>query len=321
MDDQITPARYRKQREEEAAQRLLKLEAEWATQDLQADSRPPDADVHPSPSRAALLFLPNALAGAIFPQRGRHLVLVRRFGAFSSIAASGYDLSGKALGLPSSLISRRLLFFLSSEARRLDSPVVEVPSYRVLLESCGLAGSGSNILKAKKTLHQLQAMTLDIVYPVGPEKLSRVSGRIFTEVILATCDRQTVMRWAVSKVEFSEPFFKVIQSGRPYRLDLIHAARSAHDHDVLVWLHHRLSRPDAQDDYEIPWPSLYAQFASEGQPIRKFKEWFRASLRRANKILGSKALAQRSGVNIGRQESRIPNRFKAPPKPRRKYSI
>jgi len=231
----------------------------------------------------AVGFMARALTQATMPHRkSERNEFTRRNGTFELTI-----LSPSSVGLPYGSIPRLLLAWLTTEAVRTKSPVLELgPTLSAFMEALGLANHGGergDITRFRNQTMRLFCSTVSCRY----EDKTFDTGanlNIVEEYSLwwnpKTPDQMPLWK---STVTLGNRFFNEIVD-RPVPVDmraLKTLKRSPLALDIYCWLAYRLSY--LRKPTEIPWAALQMQFgadyATQGQGPRDFKKKFLHHLR------------------------------------------
>jgi len=222
----------------------------------------------------AVGFMARALTQATMPHR-KNLspVFSRKNGAFSLAMLAHPD-----VGLPYGSIPRLLLAWLTTEAVRTKSPVLELgPTLSAFMEGLGLANRGGirgDITRFRNQTMRLFCSTVSCRY----EDKTLDTGanlNIVEEYSLwwnpKTPDQMPLWK---STVTLGNRFFNEIVD-RPVPVDmraLKALKRSPLALDIYCWLTYRLSY--LRKPTEVPWPALQMQFGADYTHTRQFKAAF-----------------------------------------------
>jgi len=268
----------------------------------------------PAPVRKELVYLPVALQSAWLPRQGSPDHHVRKFKNSTVVAQQGMTPSGLGVGLPSGLMSRRVLLSLVSQAVMQNSRRIEIPSIKELLEWSGLGLAGQSHRSCQKNLFQMALMNVNLWYQPTPNRATVYKGNIFDELsVEIERDNQEVFSFIPSHVEFSQDFFDGVINGHsvPYLKNVIHSCKTAYQTDLMLWLHHRQSYEYLDKPYFLNYFLMREQFGSNpNQCIRKFKHRFKKELRVLIKEHGHKIDIQRDGIVLHPMKPKVPLKTK-----------
>lgn len=259
----------------------------------------------------ALRFMARALVIATMPYKDpKKDAFVRSNGNFRLRIVSGFE-----GGIPYGIYPRLLLSWVTTEAVRTGSPVIELgDSLRVFLRdvldlraSGGPRGTSTRVAEQMKRLfgslitaqytagQDKRGFTLknvliaeELEYEEGSLELSeKPAGGNNDEAALWTPQaKQEAGQWR-SRVRLSNAFFnECVTSPVPIDLRAYKALRgNPLAMDVYVWLTYRISYIERRS-HPIPWESLMMQFGSGyntagdfGQAVRDFKKAFLRALK------------------------------------------
>ena len=227
-------------------------------------------------------FMARALAQATMPHRkavGNEFV--RNNGTFELTI-----LSPSSVGLPYGSIPRLLLSWMTTEAVRTKSPVLELgPTLSAFMAELGLTcrgGERGDITRLRNQTLRLFCSTVSCRYA---DKTHDAGGNlnIVDKYSLwwnpKTPDQMPLWK---STVTLGNNFFNEIID-RPVPVDmraLKALKRSPLALDIYCWLTYRLSY--LRKPTEIPWPALQMQFGADYAHTRQFKAAFLEHLRAVN---------------------------------------
>lgn len=233
-------------------------------------------------------YMARVLTQATLPHKATpDSTFTRRNGLFSLAIMAHPD-----IGLPYGSIPRLLLSWLTTEAVRTRSPLLELgPSLSAFLAELGLSpigGPRGDITRLRNQITRLFASSISCVY----------QGEEATGVGNLSIVKKADLWWSVkapaqgalwkSTVTLGTDFFEeVINHPVPVDLRALQALkRSPLALDIYCWLTHRLSYLGQQT--EISWSKLQWQFgadyANDAQGLRDFKKKFLKHLRAVHVI-------------------------------------
>lgn len=241
-------------------------------------------------------FVVRVLAQVTLPHKATpNNTFTRRNGFFSLAVMAHPD-----VGLPYGSIPRLLLSWLTTEAVRIRSPVLELgPTLAAFMADLGLArrgGERGDITRFRNQTVRLFSSAVSLRY--SDKTLDAGLGfNIADEYHLwwhpKTPDQ--LLLWK-STVTLGSKFFQEILN-RPVPVDLraLKALkRSPMALDIYCWLTHRMSY--LQKDTVIPWPLLQLQFgadyADDAQGLRDFKKKFLKRLKAVHVIYDKAKVAE-----------------------------
>ena len=234
----------------------------------------------------AVGFMARALTQATMPHKATPgCEFKRRNGSFSLTMLSRSD-----IGLPYGSIPRLLLSWMTTEAVRTKSPILELgPSLSAFMAELDLMPTGGRwgtITRLREQMKRLFSCTVSCDY--ADQTMDAGEGYRITKSYKLWWDTKSpsqVPLWK-STVTLSTDFFQEIIE-RPVPIDmraLKALKRSPLALDIYCWLTYRLSY--LRKPAEIPWPALQMQFgadyASDEQGLRNFKKKFLNHLRAVN---------------------------------------
>jgi len=227
----------------------------------------------------AIGFMARALTQATMPHRkSPSPVFSRKNGAFSLAMLAHPD-----VGLPYGSIPRLLMSWLTTEAVRTKSPVLELgPSLSAFMEQLDLVPTGGrwgSITRLRDQMTRLFASSVTCIYD-DKDKTGIRNVQIVEEAEL-WWDPKTPNQaplWK-SRVELGKRFFEeAISSPIPIDMRALKTLkRSPLALDIYCWLTYRLSY--LRKPTEIPWAVLQMQFGADYTHTRQFKAAFLLHLR------------------------------------------
>ena len=231
----------------------------------------------------AVGFMARALTQATMPHKiAPGTEFRRRNGSFTLVMLSPSD-----IGLPYGSIPRLLLSWMTTEAVRTRSPVLELgPTLSAFMAGLGLSrrgGERGDITRFRNQTMRLFCSTVSCRYE---DKTHDAGGNLnIVEKYSLWWNPKTPDQMPLwkSTVTLGNSFFNEIID-RPVPVDmraLKALKRSPMALDIYCWLTYRLSY--LRKPTEIPWPALQMQFgadyATQGQGPRDFKKKFLHHLR------------------------------------------
>jgi hypothetical protein len=231
----------------------------------------------------AVRFMARALTQATMPHKATPgNEFKRRNGSFTLSMLSPSD-----IGLPYGSIPRLLVSWLTTEAVRTKSPVLELgPSLSAFMAELGLTPTGGrwgSITRLRDQMTRLFASSVTCIYD-DKDRTGIVNVRVIEEAHLwwnpKVPDQAPLWK---STIELGKKFFEeAINSPVPVDMRALKALkRSPLALDIYCWLTYRLSY--LRKPTEIPWAALQMQFgadyAMQGQGSRDFKKKFLHHLR------------------------------------------
>lgn len=275
----------------------------------------------------AIGFMARALTQATMPHRkSLNPVFIRKNGSFSLAIIAHPN-----IGLPYGSIPRLLLSWLTTEAIRTKSPVLELgPSLSAFMEQLDLVPTGGRwgtITRLREQMRRLFSCTVSCDY--ADESMEAGAGYRITKSYKLWWDVKSpsqIPLWK-STVTLSTDFFEeVVEKPVPVDMRALKILkRSPLALDIYCWLTYRLSY--LRKPSEIPWAALQMQFgadyATQGQGPRDFKKKFLHHLRavhvlypEANVEEGEKCLLLKpSKPHVAQRLPPALPRIKSPPTP------
>jgi hypothetical protein len=228
---------------------------------------------------SALGYMARAMVQATIPHKNVTATeFVRTNGAFSmSIQAPA------SVGLPYGSIPRLLMAWVTTEAVRTKTPVLELgPSLSHFMRQLDLIPTGGrwgSIPRLKNQMQRLFASTISLSYNTQKAHVG-MGLRVAKEYILwwdpKRPDQATL--W-MSTVTLSRDFFdEIVNSPVPINMNALrHLKRSPFALDIYTWLTYRMSY--LRQPTVIPWETLQTQFGADYHLTRQFKAFFLKHLR------------------------------------------
>jgi len=234
-----------------------------------------------------LLFLPLVLQESILSRQSGPVIVSRDYGGVKnkvSITLSGGVHKGKRLPLPSGVMGRRLLYWLVREAKRADSPEIQLCGSKSLFEQLGLQRTSYQARKLKQELLRLTYMNITIEsFPtrLNEDKeeeeaiLAIPNIPVFDKVCIWNIENNRQLSLFDSELVFSARFFQAILSEphQPVRAEAVKNIKSALGIDIYLWLARRtqtIGRPSKT----FVWRLMKEQFGREGEKTSNFKKLF-----------------------------------------------
>ena len=231
----------------------------------------------------AVGFMARALTQATMPHRkSLDPVFRRKNGSFSLAMIAHPD-----IGLPYGSIPRLLLSWMTTEAVRTKSPLLELgPTLSAFMEELGLANRGGirgDITRFRNQTMRLFCSTVSCRYE--DKNLDTGANLSIVEKYSLWWNPKTPDQMPLwkSTVTLGNSFFNEIVD-RPVPVDmraLKALKRSPLALDIYCWLTYRLSY--LRKPMEIPWPALQMQFGADyarnAHGLRNFKMKFLHHLR------------------------------------------
>lgn len=215
------------------------------------------------------------------------------------------------LGLPYGEKPRLVLIHLASEAKRTDSPVIDVEgSMTAFARSLDMETNGQQIRELKGQLSRLAASSVKM----GMIQEGR-SYQVNTQIISAfdlwypSHPGQKVL-WP-STVRLSHEFFESLER---HAVPLDHRAVRAIAHssmalDAYTWLAQRLHRVPVAKPQFIPWSSVYDQFGQGFARVRDFRRSFLKTLLQVHCVYPAARLeADEKGMTLFNSPTPIPTK-------------
>lgn len=228
----------------------------------------------------AMGFMARALTQATMPHRRIDDPFFRREnGAFSLALFAHPD-----VGLPYGSIPRLLLSWITTEAVRTKSPIIELgaslSAFMTELDLVPTGGRWGSITRLKNQIERLFSCMVSCRYQDLEEGKSNGAGFVIAKEYNLWWNpkiKDQIPLWK-STVTLSTDFFEEIIN-RPIPVDmraLKALKRSPMALDIYCWLTYRMSY--LRKPTEIPWAVLQMQFgadyASDEQGLRNFKKKF-----------------------------------------------
>lgn len=227
-----------------------------------------------------LICLPLVLQESLLPRQAGAKVVHREYGSSSnrvSITLSGGFHKGKQLPLPSSIIGRRLFYYLVSEVRRTGDPTIELDGSPTFLKKIGIAACGQQRKRLRTEILRLSYMNITIEHFNANDLLSVPNISVFNEIALYDFANATQLPLFGSYLTFSQPFTDAIlnQPHQPISADAIKSIGSPLAIDIYLWLCRRTWT--IYDQKTFSWKMMKAQFGLPKERMSRFKELFTRS--------------------------------------------
>ena len=227
----------------------------------------------------AVRFMARALTQATMPHKARPSnEFTRRNGSFILSMLAPSD-----IGLPYGSIPRLLVSWLTTEAVRTKSPLLELgPSLSAFMAELGLTPTGGrwgSITRLRDQMTRLFASSVTCIYD-DKERTGIVNVRVIEEADLwwnpKTPDEALLWK---STIELGRKFYEeAINNPVPVDMRALKALkRSPLALDIYCWLTYRLSY--LRKLANVPWPALQMQFGADYTHTRQFKAAFLEHLR------------------------------------------
>jgi len=224
-------------------------------------------------------FMARALTQATMPHRKVQTpVFKRQNGAFRLAMMAHPD-----VGLPYGSIPRLLVSWVTTEAVRTKSPILELgPSLSAFMTELDLTPTGGrwgSITRLRDQMTRLFSASISCLYD-DKEKTGIFNIQIVEEARLWWNPKapDEAPLWK-STIELGKKFFEeAINSPVPVDMRALKALkRSPLALDIYCWLTYRMSY--LRKPTEIPWPALQMQFGADYTQTRQFKAAFLEHLR------------------------------------------
>ena len=223
-------------------------------------------------------FMARVMAQATLPHKATPgVAFMRRNGSFSLTVTAHPD-----VGLPYGSIPRLLLSWLTKEAVRTRSPVLELgPTLSAFMASLELVPTGGRwgtITRLRDQTERLFASSISCRYK--DETTTQGGGFNITKNYSLWWNPKTpdqLPLWKSTVTLGTDFFNEIIDRPVPIDLRALNALkRSPLALDIYCWLTHRMAY--LRKDTVIPWPLLQLQFgadyANDAQGQRNFKKKF-----------------------------------------------
>lgn len=225
-----------------------------------------------------LICLPLVLQESLLPRQAGAKIVHREYGNKNnrvSITLTGGFHKGKQLPLPSSIIGRRLFYYLVSEVRRTGNPTIQLDGSPKFLKKIGIAECGAQRKRLRTEILRLSytAITIEHFNAKG-DLLAVPSIPVFNEIALYDFCNEKQLPLFGSFLTFSQPFTDAIlgQPHQPIKAEAIKQIKSPLGIDIYLWLSRR-----TQTVYEsktFTWKMMKQQFGLPKERMHRFKELF-----------------------------------------------
>ena len=260
--------------------------------------------------RKELVFLPLAIQSAWMPRQGSPEMYIRRFRSSTIVSTQGHTRSGRPVGLCSGLMSRRILLSLVTRATMERSRLIKVPSIKDLLAWSGLGLAGQSHRSCQKNLFQMAMMNIDLWFQPTERKATIYKGSIFDQMeVTIEQGNQQQFSFIPNEVLFSEDFYKTIIENKavPYLRESVMSAKSAYEHDLLLWLFQRQSYEYLQKPVFLNYFLLRDQFGANAEEnISTFKYRLKKEIRNIVKKYGRKIDIKKDGLVLHPMKAMVP---------------
>lgn len=191
--------------------------------------------------------------------------------------------SFKKVGLPYGAKARLILSYISTQAVRQQSPIVDVESsMTAFIKRIGLNNDGVTIKLAKEQLKRLAATRISIGFLLDAEKKRGMQTNLnliqsFDVWFPENAEQKAL--WS-SNVKLSDEYFNsLINHAIPLDERALAAlSNNALALDIYSWLAQRLYRVQIGQPEFVPWKGLKEQFGEGYADMFKFKQKFRQTL-------------------------------------------
>ena len=222
----------------------------------------------------AVGFIARALTQATLPHRAMPgCEFKRRNGSFILSVLSPSD-----VGLPYGSIPRLLVSWVTTEAVRTKSPVLELgPSLSAFMAELGLTPTGGrwgSITRLRDQMTRLFASSLTCIYD-DKDKTGIFGVKMVKEAHLWWNPKppNEAPLWKSTLTLSADFYEEVIKNPVPVDMRALKALkRSPMALDIYCWLTYRMSY--LRKPTEIPWAALQRQFGADYTRTRGFKESF-----------------------------------------------
>ena len=253
-----------------------RLLEEWERQESEVSLISPNYD------RLPHLYLPRLLTSSILPRRRTKDTEVVRENRDLRFVVRTIDGSP----LPYGAIARKLLlFFATRSCLERSRRVVVGKSENELLETLGIAKTGSIHRRLRAQIRSLAALSVEIDFKPNEKQQVIYRGVVFSHIWLTRDENQLPM-WA-SEIEFSRDFYDVVcRRYNPYPREQIASLSSAFSLDVFLWLANRLPEITPSKPSFITLHQLYSQFAfsSSSGNLYNFEKCFLKALKSVGSV-------------------------------------
>lgn len=185
------------------------------------------------------------------------------------------------VGLPFGTKPRLILAYLSTQAIKTQSPVINVEkSLTGFVRRLGLHTDRRSIRTLKDQLTRLFAADLQLGH-IQDDRVKITKPTLLTGIRLwFPKTKQQRILWP-TEVELSLEYFESLLS-HAVPLDeqaIARLANNAMAFDVYTWLAQRLHRVPTRRQHLVPWASLHDQFGQGYAEVKFFRRAFRATLK------------------------------------------
>jgi len=187
------------------------------------------------------------------------------------------------VGLPFGTKPRLILAYLSTQAIKTQSPVINVEkSLTAFVRRLGLHTDGRSIRTLKDQLTRLFAADLQLGR-IQDERVKITKATLLTGIELwFPKTKQQRVFWPTEILLSLGYFESLLNHAVPLDEQAIaRLANNAMAFDVYTWLAQRLHRVPTHRQHLVPWASLHDQFGQGYERIRKFREVLKATLKTA----------------------------------------
>jgi hypothetical protein len=146
-------------------------------------------------------------------------------------------------------------------------------------------------------------------HPPETNKAQIYKGRIFNELqVEIEQDSQLQFDFIPREVKFAPEFFEAVIKNKsmPYQSEIVLKASSPIEHDLILWLLHRQAQKDMNGPKHINYDLLYHQFGRAGQDKRKFRAWFKRSVRAVVKKFERDVEVEKTGLVLHPMKHHVP---------------
>lgn len=213
------------------------------------------------------------------------------------------------VGLPFGPRARLVLLYLSSEAVRAQSPVVEVEeNLTQFAKALGLAVGGRDLRSLREQATRLSVVSMRIAFE-GDGWSNQFQGPVFSKLRVGygTGDQLGLFSPIVA---FSPTFYESLRTHAvPLRREAVGALKhSARALDIYAWLASRLWRVNRP--VFLRWALLHKQFGREGTNRGSFRRAFRTALQQALYVYeDARVDVEKEGLRLHRSKPPVPEKF------------
>lgn len=190
------------------------------------------------------------------------------------------------LPLPYGEKPRLILMYLSSEARRTGSRIIDVgESLTGFVRKLEIPTKGREIIAVRQQLARLAACRMVIGMVRNGQALTVKTDIIDSFSVWEGLEFGQPALWP-SQVELSEKYAASLEDHAvPLDTRAITSLRhSAMALDIYAWLAHRLHRVPINKPQFIPWTALHVQFGHGYREIRQFRAFFLQQLKQVKSV-------------------------------------